>query len=210
MIRLKSIDARVPMCRAMLATLLAASLIIVAQSQPSADRELLNSERIESVFGNYGLELLRSTPALRVSNLFSTHDGGRICRTFAMAVYPADVDAAIAAEHAAILDGGSIGSTFVDNGWRVVKTHRYVGQIDSTPNLDALMGGIVPTRLAVHVYTLGVTNGEHEIDYATMAEVHHPDYLSADAVREVYGIAGLPDSDRSIERILTIVAEQTR
>jgi hypothetical protein len=181
-----------------------------SQSQPAVERELLNSERIESVFGSYGLELLTSTPALRVSNLFSTHDGDRICRTFAMAVYPAEVDATIAAEHAAILDGGSIGSTFVDNGWRVVKTHRYVGQIDSTPKLSALMGGIAPTRLAVHVYTLGVTNGEQEIDYATMAEVHHPDYLSDEAVREVYGIVGLSDADRSIQRILAIVSEQTQ
>ena len=194
----------------MLAALFAVSLCACAQSQPAAERELLNSERIESVFGRYGLELLTSTPALRVSNLFSTHDGDRICRTFAMAVYPSEVEPTIAAEHAAILDGGSIGSTFVDNGWRVVKTHRYVGQVDSTPKLDALMGGIAPTRLAVHVYTLGVTDGEREIDYATMAEVHHPDYLSADAVREVYRIAGLRDADRSIERILTIVAEQTR
>lgn len=192
------------------AILFVASLCGVAQSQPAVERELLNSERIESVFGNYDLELLTSTPALRVSNLYSTHGGDRICRTFAMTVYPADVDVTIAAEHAAILAGGSIGATFIDNGWRVVKTHRYVGQVDSTPMLNALMGGIAPARLAVHVYTLGVTNGEHEIDYATMAEVHHPDYLSADAVREVYGIAGLADADRSIERILTIVAEQTR
>ena len=180
------------------------------QEPQDLGRELLNSERIAQVFGNYDLEVLTSTPTVRVSRLFSTHDGEEICRTFAVAVFPDRVDAAIAAEHAAILAGGSIGSTFVAAGRRVVKTHRYVGEIDSSAKLESLMGGIAPGRLAVHVYTLGVTNGERAIDYANMIEIHHPGYLQTEALREIYGIAGLTETDSVIEQLLAVMAEQMR
>jgi hypothetical protein len=200
-------------CRRRLCVILLIGLVsplyLSAQDVPSVERELLNSERIEQTFGSYDLDLLTSTPTLRVSNLFSTHDGRETCRTFAIAVFPARVDRAIATQHAQILAGGSIGSTFVAGGWRVVKTHRYVGEIDSTPKLESLMG-IAPRRLTVHVYTLGVSDGEREIDYASMTEIHHPDYLRADGLREIYGIVGMSEADSAIEQNLVIMAEQTR
>jgi len=202
--------ARAIFVRAVLAAGLAVALGVSAQQPSGSARELLNSERIAQTFGSYDLEILTSTPALRVSNLFSTHAGRQICRTLAVAVFPERTDPAIAAEHAAILGGGSIGATFVDGGWRVLKTHRYVGEIDSTPKLEALMGGIEPGRLTVHVYTLSVSDGKRRIDYATMAEVHHPDYLQSAALREIYGIVGASDADSAIEDILAIVTAQIR
>ncbi len=200
--------ARVVLCCAVLAVGLAIALSAGAQPPSNSPRELLNSERIAQTFGNYDLEILTSTPVLRVSNLFSTHAGWRVCRTFAIAVFPERTDPAIAAEHAAILGGGSIGSTFVASGWRVLKTHRYVGEIDSTPKLERLMGEIAPSRLSVHVYTLSVSDGGRRIDYATMAEIHHPDYLQSAALRAIYGIVGATDADSAIEDILAIVAAQ--
>ena len=52
---------------------------------PSPERrELLNSERIAQRFGSYGIEVLESDGRVRVSNLYSNEQGGRICRTFAV------------------------------------------------------------------------------------------------------------------------------
>lgn len=178
-----------------------------AQLPTSPERELLNSERIEQVFGSYGIEVLSSTPMLRVSKLFSTHDEREICRTFAVVAYPREIDGTIAAEHSAILDGGSIGATFAAGSWRVSKVHYYFGDLPSTAKVEALMGGIEPTRLAVHVYALGVSRGGVEIDYASIVEVHHPDYLNLADLVELYGPASVP-ADDSVPALLALTALQ--
>lgn len=190
---------------------LALSLAVRAQAPASAgvDRELLNSERIEQAFGSYGIEVLSSTPELRVSNLYSTQGGRRVCRTFAVVVYPHGVDEGLLAEHAAILDGGSIGATFAASGWRVRKDHRYFGEIASTPKLESLMGGIEPTRLAVHVYGLSVAKDDADTEYASIVEVHHPDYLGLAELRAIYG-DDPPPVDDAVARLLRLTAEQMR
>ena len=104
------------LARFLCALWLAVMFGVAAQLPVSPERELLNSERIEQEFGSYDLEVLSSTPALRVSKLFSTQDGQEICRTFAVVAYPGEINDSIAAEHAAILDGGSIGATFTAAG----------------------------------------------------------------------------------------------
>ena len=185
---------------------LAVSFGLGAQLPTSAERELLNSERIERVFGSYGIEVLSSTPTLRVSKLYSMHDEQEICRTFAVVVYPSAIDGAIAAEHSVILDGGSIGATFAAGGWRVSKVHHYFGELPSTAKVEALMGGIDPSRLAVHVYGLGVSKGGLEIDYASIVEVHHPDYLGLADLVELYGPASVPADDS----VAALLAQTTR
>jgi hypothetical protein len=178
-----------------------------AQLPASPERELLNSERIEQVFGSYGIEVLSSTPTLRVSRLFSTHDDQEICRTFAVVAYPREIDVAIAAEHSAILEGGSIGATFAAGGWRVSKAHHYFGELPSTAKVETLMGGIEPSRLAVHVYALGVSKGDFEIDYASIVEVHHPDYLDLADLVAIYGPASTP-ADGSVAALLALTVRQ--
>ena len=173
------------------------------------ERELLNSERIEQTFGNYGIEILSSTPLLRVSKLYSTEDGRKVCRTFAVVALPRETNGAIAAEHASILNGGSIGATFAAAGWRVSKEHRYFGELPSTGKVEALMGGIEPNLLAVHVYTLSVSKGGEEIDYASIVEVHHPDYLDLVALIEIYGPANAPEDD-TVSALLALTARQIR
>jgi len=188
---------------------LAVSFGVGAQLSTTSERELLNSERIEQVFGSYGLEVLSSTPTLRVSKLFSTQDGREICRTFAVVAYPREIDGAIAAEHSAILAGGSIGATFAAAGWRVAKVHHYFGELPSTAKVEALMGGIEPGRLAVHVYALDVSRGGVKIHYASIVEVHHPDYLDLADLVELYGPVSVPEDD-SVPALLALTARQMR
>ncbi len=187
----------------------AVSFGAAAELPASPERELLNSERIEQVFGSYGLEVLSSAPTLRVSKLFSTEDGREICRTFAVVVYPHEIDGAIAAEHSAILDGGSIGATFAAAGWRVSKVHRYFGELPSTAKVETLMGGIEPSRLAVHVYALSVSRGGVDVDYASIVEVHHPDYLSLADLVEIYGPAHEP-ADDTVPALLALTSREMR
>jgi hypothetical protein len=186
---------------------LAVAFGVGAQLPTPPERELLNSERIEQVFGSYGLEVLSSTPTLRVSKLFSTHDEQEICRTFAVVAYPHEIDDAFAAEHSAILDGDSIGATFAAGGWRISKVHHYFGELPSTAKVEALMGGIGPSRLALHVYTLRVSGGGVEIDYASIVEVHHPDYLDLTDLVELYGPARVP-ADDSVAALLALTTRQ--
>ncbi len=90
------------------------ALLILSCARPSAValRPLLNSERIERVFGSYGLEVLESDGQIRLSSLYSLEGRRRVCRTFAMVLFPAEIDPRIAAEQAEIAAGGSIGAVF--------------------------------------------------------------------------------------------------
>jgi len=165
-----------------------------------AGREPLNSERIELAFGNFGIEVLSADTTLRVSNLFSTQRGERICRTFAVVVYPGGIDPALAETHALIVGGQAIGETFAAAGWSIEKRHRYFGEIadvQSRPRLAGLMGLAAPANAAIHVYVFVVSRAGRAIDYATIAEVHHPDYLGLRELEALYG----PDVELlSVER----------
>jgi hypothetical protein len=160
--------------------------------QAAADQagaELLNSERIERRYGSYGVEVLEASATLRVSNLYSLEDGGRVCRTFAVVLYPDAIDPAVAEEHRLIVAGGSIGATFAQRGWQVDKSHRHFGTTRATPKVAALMSIAPGTELAVHVYGLAAARAETSIRYATIVEIHHPDYLDVGALIAIYGSA---------------------
>ncbi len=146
-------------------------------SAPSQRRELLNSERIAQRFGSYGIEVLENDGRVRVSNLYSMEQGGRICRTFAVVKYPDSIDPALAAEHDEIANGGSIGAVFAAHGWRVGKTNLRFLEVDASPRVAELMHVAAGTRLAAHAYVLDVSRGGRSIEYALLVEIHHPDYL---------------------------------
>lgn len=170
-------------------------------------RELLNSERIEHAFGSYAIAVLESTAQLRVSNLYSTEARGPICRTFAVVRYPPEVDPAFAAEHAAILAGGSIGAVFAKAGWRVEKTHEYYGELDAGAKVAALMGVPPQTRLATHVYALDVAKDDRRLRYAMLVEIHHPDYLTKDALETIYGaLASRREPNEAVQSLLAVAA----
>jgi hypothetical protein len=166
-------------------------------------RELLNSERIERQFGSYGIDVLQSDGRYRVSNLYSVHDGERICRTFAVVLYPERIDPLFAAEHAEIVAGGSIGAVFASHDWVVTKRHLHFGELRSTSKVAALMHAAEGEPLAVHVYVLGVSKGATSLDYATISEVHHPDYLSLTELPGIYGSpAAPPQADPFLRDVL--------
>lgn len=184
--------ARATLIRPRLALLtLAATALLAAPGAAQRDggRELLNSERIERDFGSYGIEVIAHGDALRVSNLYSTRNGTPVTRTFAVVLYPEpdEVERAYASEHDEIVSGGSIGAVFTRNGWTVQKRHRFFGALGSTPRLERMMGGIPAQPLATHAYVLGVAKAGAEHDYATIVEIHHPEYLALEDLRRIYG-----------------------
>ena len=155
---------------------------------PGAALEL-NSERIERVFGSYGLRVLEQQPQLRVTSLFSNSITGPVCRTLATVRFPANLPAALADPHRAIVQGGSIGATLRESGWEIRKVNRHLGTIsvpEDAARLSALMKIGVPDALAMHIYDLDVHRGEEHYRYATIIEVHHPDYLSASSLQTLY------------------------
>lgn len=164
------------------------SLVALALGACAETAELLNSERIEAEFGNYGIDVLSYRDDLRRASLYSTHDGGKITRTYAI-VHFDDVPASLHAnEHARILDGGSIGATFKSAGWSLHKETLYVDTVnpaDDVHGIRRLMQLQGSPDLAMHVYRLHIKKGTQSIDYATIIEIYHPDYMTQDRLQTI-------------------------
>jgi hypothetical protein len=151
-----------------------------------------NSERIRLKFGSYGIEVVESEQGIRVSNLFSIEDGVRTNRTFAVVAYPETIEPAFIREHKAIINGQSIGIVFKENGWVVEKRHQYFGKVkmpSGRSNLHALFGDIGKIQPVIHVYSLFIRKDNFEFEYASIAEVHHPEYLKLEDLSAIYGSA---------------------
>jgi hypothetical protein len=165
------------------------AILAIALSGCVVAPELLNSERIKMRFGSYGIDLLSGDDALRRANLYSLEDGRKICRTYAIVRFDNAPAALIGEEHAQIVDGASIGATFKANGWNIYKETRYVGQLgidaDQHPAILLMQLDSAQT-LAVHVYRLLLKKGSHTVDYSTIIELHHPEYLDRLAVDSLY------------------------
>lgn len=183
-----------------------------APAQPAGGsapaRELLNSERIEATFGSYAIEVLEASPDLRVSSLQSLEASGAVCRTFAVVRYPDAIAPDVAAEHAAIVSGGSIGAVFTANGWTVTKTHLHYGPMPAGPRAAQLM--VIPpgTAVAAHVYLLEVVKDGRKFPYAAIAELHHPDYLTVDALPRIYGPAAASGNEALLTAMLETAARE--
>jgi hypothetical protein len=155
------------------------------QTQP-----LANSERIQQMFGSYAIEVLENDPGIRVSSLYSTHDGERVIRTFAVVAYPEIIEQAFSEEHAAIVSGQSIGTLFKNNGWVIEKHHQYFGETNTPSDLffdTRNSAGNLETRAAIHVYTLVVKKHGSCFRYASIAEIHHPEFLQIEDLSAIYG-----------------------
>jgi hypothetical protein len=188
--------------------LLVASVAASGGAQPP--RELLNSERIAARFGSYGIEVLTQDDRLRTSTLFSSDGDVRTCRTFALVRYPSRVDPALAAPHAAIVAGGSIGATFAAQGWEVRKTHLDYSEIEASPRLASLMRIEEKTPLAEHVYVLDVAKDGRVLEYAALVEIHHPDYLRIGDLATLYGAPDSVARRDLVNELLAIAAAQIR
>ena len=152
-----------------------------------AAAQMLNSERIEQTFGGYGIDVWYSDARVRLSNLYSSHDGRRTMRSFAIVGYPETIAEAFASEHRAILAGGSIGTTFQAGGWEVLKTGHQYFAVAVEPMLAVEMQIDSGSLLATHAYRLEIVSGDRRFDYAQIIELHHPDYLQLDDLPAIYG-----------------------
>lgn len=177
-----------------------------------ASAQILNSERIEQTFGSYGIEVLYSDAKIRLANLYSVHDGRRITRTLAIVRYPDEVNEAFAKEHAAILEGGSIGATFQAAGWQVIKDYHQYFRSFLSPRLVDLMDVAPGTPMASHAYQLEIAKGDERFDYALIVEIYHPDYLSESDLVDIYGpeeVIGMPDDVRTLLETGRALLEKT-
>lgn len=163
--------------------------------EPTSPR--LNSERIEQRFGSYGIELLNQTETVRVANLYSLDEGVTVTRTFAVTRHADSIDARLRQAHERILAGASIGATLADAGWTVERRHLWMGDLPATSGISALMRIDGPTRLGVHIFDLEISRESERMVYATIAEIHHPDYLDHADIERLFGPAAGESDERA-------------
>ena len=169
------------------------SVIAAALDACAHESERLNSERIAERFGSYGIDVISNGPGLRRSNLYSIENGERTCRTYAVVRFVDEPDAVIDDEHAQILAGKSIGAIFKASGWTIFKETLHIGNValdDAAHPVAMLMRLDRRADVAMHVYRLFLEKGRQTIDYATLIELHHPDYLSRADLLELYPVDG--------------------
>lgn len=174
---------------------------------------LLNSERIRLQFGSYGVEVLYSDSTKRVTNLYSNDGGINVTRTFAVVLYPLAINSALAFEHSSILSGGSIGQVFKERGWTIEKQSMYLGQLSTSAkfvHIYELMGGIDSTELAIYLYSFTVIKDGKSYAYATIAEVYHPNYLTAEDLRIIYAAVdesiSASDVTQKLDQVLRLMS----
>jgi len=174
--------------------MLASDLAKTNQNEESSARaqasDMGNSDRIRLKFGSYGIEIVENGIRIRVSNLYSESAGVKTNRTFAVVMYPAVIEPAFRKEHEAIINGQSIGDVFKKNGWLIDKRHQYIGELENFADSSAVhsvFGDIGAVRPVIHVYSLFVKKDKNVFHYASIAEVHHPDYLELKELKTVYG-----------------------
>ncbi|MGB5740034.1 MAG: hypothetical protein WBM54_11840 [Woeseia sp.] len=188
-------------CIALVAIAMSALLAACA-----AQQQLLNSERIEARYGSYAVRVLQQDERIRVSSLESFSRGHAVTRTLAITQFaePAPALADIAAR---IRAGASIGSTFRKAGFQIEKPPVYIGTIEIPADASVvaqLMGIELPASLAMHAYQFDVSRHGERYRFATITELHHPDYLQEEQLRENYGV---PETSNAAEaaRIKTYV-----
>jgi hypothetical protein len=162
--------------------------------------QLLNSERIARTFGSYGVDVLQASSERRVSSLYSVSGDDKITRTFAVVKFSGPARRAFASEHSQVEAGQSLGVVFKSAGWEIEKNNIFIGEMEIPRKyglLSELMQIDLPKFLAAHVYQFVIRKDGRSYDYATIVELHHPDYLSAEDLEAVYGEIIFDDSDRT-------------
>lgn len=156
---------------------------------------LLNSERILERYGSFGIAVAPRNSDVRRSNLYSGEGNERICRTYAVVQFSDAAASRVGEAHTRILDGESIGTTLKAAGWQVHKLGSHIGNlslVDPEHTIAALMRLQESSELAMHAYQLHLQKNSQSIYYATIIEVHHPDFLSESDLRRLYGASLAP------------------
>lgn len=186
-------------------------VLAAALSASAMESEVLNSERIAQRFGNYGIDVLDAKPGLRRSNLYSITDNERICRTYAVVKFSDQTPWENNEEHVKVLAGGSIGAVFKQSGWEIVKETLFVGSFSadsSAAELLQLMQLDGSKKLAMHAYTLKVHKDDITVDYATIIEAHHPDYLTEADLLRLFPVSAeaMIDAD-AVDKLVALLTE---
>lgn len=166
----------------------------------ATQQQPLNSERIAETFGSYGVDVIQANDEGRVSSLYSLSGDDKITRTFAVVKFSGPARRAYASEHSQVASGQSLGAVFKSAGWEIEKVSFFVGEMEIPRKygmLSDLMQIDLPKFLAAHVYQFVVRKDGRSYNYATIVELHHPDYLSAEDLEAVYGEIIFDDSDRT-------------
>jgi hypothetical protein len=173
--------------------------LCVAACASQETRQELNSDRIRQTFGSYGVEVLANDENRRVSSLYSSAGSDKTTRTYAVVDFIEATKSALGTEHALIEAGGSIGEVFRNAGWSINKRHLFIGEFDvpaTYTEIGALMRVDLPEHLAADVYLFVVSKNDRSYNYATITEIHHPDYLSAADLKRIYGEILFDNSNR--------------
>jgi hypothetical protein len=104
--------------------------------------------------------------------------------------YPEKIEPANSDEHNAIIDGQSIGIVFQNHGWVIEKHHQYFGEIELPLHhfgFSAHRSEPDKVRAAIHVYSLIVKKDDAEYQYASIAEIHHPEFLQLQDLAAIFG-----------------------
>lgn len=185
------------------------TVLAAALSACATETVHLNSERIETRFGSYGIEVLASEAGLRRSSLYSADRGVRTCRTYAVVRFTEKPHTSFCPEHAKVLAGNSLGEVFKAHGWSVYKQTLHIGSLDpgmSNTGVNRLMRLSTSRIIALHVYQLLLAKDNQVFEYATIAEAHHPDYLPESELLTIYPYDDSESlSAESLSNILDIV-----
>jgi hypothetical protein len=174
----------------------------------------LNSELITQKFGTYGIKVIENKNNIRVSNLYSYEANERICRTFAVITLIEQIEPVFSVEHDLITKGGSIGAVFKNHGWNVAKQHKFIGDLKidrQSKRISRLMGIEPPLSLAIHIYAFVISKNGTSFNYAIIAEIHHPAYLTTTMLKSIYG-SGYSGANNMVQvkQILTLVNSKLR
>ncbi len=152
---------------------------------------LLNSERIRKRYGSCSIRVLDQHDGLRRTGLFSSEDGQETCRTFATVRFATEIPEELEATHATITAGASIGFSLAASNLPIIRRTLGIRTVRLDHPADSwieLMRIDLPATLAAHVYQLDLARGSTAAPYATIAELHHPVYLTEAALRAAYTI----------------------
>jgi hypothetical protein len=172
------------------------------QSPPIAG-STLNSDRILGKFGSYGVDIVRQDDRTRVTSLFSLDSvEQKITRTLAVVLFNKDVQSNLVTEHKMIRNGASIGITFRNSGWTIQKQQLYLGVVDvgQSQLVHELMPNADLSALAIQIYQFDVQRDGIVYRYATIAELHHPDYLSPADLGQLFPANTATQNYRSEDR----------
>lgn len=149
----------------------------------------LNSERIEYLFGSYGVDPLNINSPLfpdnRISSLHSVHDGVKVMRTLAVVDFIKPLHSDLKDAHQEIVSGKSIGTVLQSYGWKIKKVPVYFSEIALSPHVMLWMNESKQNKAALHIYKLEVSkeNFSGKIHYCSILEIHSPQYLTSECLQ---------------------------